>query len=212
MQGGEEIPEQDEALKIWLAARDAAVEFAGKLAALGVHKQFSNRILEPFTHITVVASATEWDNFFALRCHKDAQPEFQALAKAMYKVRETSKPEQLVENEWHLPFITQSEKNQFGYSTITHAVLVKCSVARCARVSYLNHDGSNPDIQKDLELHDKLVRNFPMHASPAEHQAWAVSDPNERSGNFRGFRQYRKSLVGENVEQFDGSSLTEPKE
>ena len=53
------------------------------------------------------------------------------------------------------------------------------SVARCARVSYMNHDGSKPDIQKDFDLHDKLVVMKPAHASPAEHQAQVTNAPKD---------------------------------
>ena len=42
------------------------------------------------------------------------------------------------------------------------------SVARCARVSYLTHDGKR-DIAKDIQLHDRLANQNPPHASPFEH-------------------------------------------
>jgi len=61
---------------------------------------------------------------------------------------------------------------------------IKCSVARCARVSYMKHDNSSPDIEDDIELYNTLVvrpytmkngmylpEDDPIHASPAEHQA-----------------------------------------
>ena len=41
---------------------------------LNVHKQVANRLLEPFMWHTVIVTATEWDNFWNLRCHPDAQP------------------------------------------------------------------------------------------------------------------------------------------
>ena len=50
------------------------------LMEMGLHKQIANRPLEPWFHITVLVTATEWDNFYGLRAHKDAQPEFQVLA------------------------------------------------------------------------------------------------------------------------------------
>jgi hypothetical protein len=69
-------------------------------------------------------------------------------------------------DEWHLPYVSREERMIQSID-----VLVKCSAARCARVSYLNHDGSTPSIEKDLILYDRLVGSKPLHASPVEHQA-----------------------------------------
>ncbi len=76
--------DQEKAEWLWLQARDETLNYVKALTDLGAHKQHVNRLLEPFQHITVIATATEWDNFFALRCHPDAPPEFQELANQMY--------------------------------------------------------------------------------------------------------------------------------
>ena len=146
-------------------------------------------------HITIIATATERDNFYALRYHPAAEPHFQALAKAMWEAEQTSTPRVLSEGEWHLPLVTWNDEIQYDIET-----LKKLSVARCARVSYLNHDGTNPDIQKDIELHDRLLMN--RHLSPLEHQATPLKDSEERSGNLVGWEQYRKKIPGENVAVF----------
>jgi hypothetical protein len=53
----------------WLTAKDVAVENAMRLAnTQGVTKQLANRLLEPFMWYTVLVTATEWENFFELRC------------------------------------------------------------------------------------------------------------------------------------------------
>lgn len=199
MQADQELSEEQRsaAERIWLLARDEAVLHARLLVELGVHKQIANRILEPFHHIQVVVSATEWENFFTLRRHKDAQPEFNQLATVMAVQYRLSQPKLLRTGEWHLPFIREDERKQY-----LDEQLIKCSVARCARVSYMNHDGSAPDIQKDFELHDKLVVSRPLHASPAEHQATPAYSSSERSGNFVGWYQYRKDLQNENAKTF----------
>lgn len=193
MQAREALSEQETeiAKSTWLQARDKALEEASRLAELGVHKQLVNRILEPWHHITVVASATDWENFFTLRCHPDAQPEFQALAMAMAKVYRSSAPEQISAG-WHLPFVSKQEVARLPIDDA-----IKCSVARCARVSYLNHDGTRPDIAKDKDLHDKLVIQRPAHASPSEHQATPMichTDKINYASNFKGWIQYRKLL------------------
>jgi hypothetical protein len=209
MQGGD--PLDGEALKraytAWMDARDAAVCHAQMLADLEVHKQYANRILEPWAHITVVVTATDWDNFFALRCHEMAQPEIHALADASYAAREASIPRVLEEGQWHLPFVPQEafevfDKKHELYNEHINT-WIKRSVARCARVSYLNHEGKEPTLEQDLQLYERLVGSAPIHASPAEHQAMATNDPHFIfSGNLRGFIQYRKTLENENVTHF----------
>lgn len=181
----------DSPLGAWEEARDNAIDTARNFVEAGYHKQIVNRILEPFSHITVIVSATEWENFYALRCHKDAQPEFQELAKLMRKLHSTQVP---AISRTHLPFVTDEEKNDFDYP-----LCAKLSSARCARVSYLNHDGSTPSVKADLKLFERLVGSEPRHASPTEHQA--TPDESYQSirlwGNLRGFVQYRKQLEKE---------------
>lgn len=215
MQGGEELDESAnaQAVKQWLEGRDAAVLIARNLEALEVHKQYANRVLEPYAHITVVATATDWANFFALRCHYMAQPEICQLAMQMLAAYEANEPDELKAGEWHLPFVTPENAKEaideyfkkypdaeFGEFAL------RMSVARCARVSYLNHEGKSPTLEEDLKLYDRLLGSEPIHASPAEHQAEAI--PNlTRSGNFHGWIQYRKTLPGENVKEFKGPVL-----
>lgn len=64
--GGQSIPYYNECT--WLEARDKAVATAKDLSEMGVTKQLCNRLLEPFMWHTVIVTATEWENFFALRC------------------------------------------------------------------------------------------------------------------------------------------------
>lgn len=187
MQASEEILKVKDAELAWRIARNEAIKSAQSLLDLGIHKQVANRILEPFSTITAVISATEWDGFFKQRCHPDAQPEIQALANAMFNEYTFSKPDKLLPGEWHIPFIS-SEDDLIG---ITQAVVV--STGRCARVSYLNHEGVR-DLGEDVKLHDKLLGSNPKHLSPFEHQAQAQSQNNFDCANFKGFKQYRKFI------------------
>lgn len=211
MQGGAALDAEahDKAVAAWLEGRDRAVEIAEKLADLEVHKQYANRVLEPYAHITVVVTATDWDNFFALRCHPAAQPEICLLATLMLEAYSLGTPDELYDGEWHLPFIKPGDKTNAANYTYYHnqsldcdELLMKQSVARCARVSYLNHDGSSVSEEQDIELYNRLVGSAPIHASPAEHQAMAIGDSSVRSGNLRGWIQYRKTLKDENVTKF----------
>jgi thymidylate synthase ThyX len=174
MQAGAEIDFPSVASEEWYSARDYAVYHARRLAKLGLHKQIVNRVLEPFSHISVVITATDWDNFFALRCHFAADPTMRALAKAMRDAIEKSEPQPLELGQWHLPY---------GDSLIK-------SAARCARVSYLRHDGSNPTYADDARLVDLLRAE--KHMSPFEHQAWPT--PNERHANLNGWQSQRAIL------------------
>lgn len=178
----------------WLTACEDAVENAERMASYGVHKQIVNRLLEPFSHISVVVSATEWQNFFDLRCHPDADPTINALAVAMRSAIQESTP---VNAEFfHLPYVTNSDwkilpSAMSGFESF--AFLAMISAARCARVSYLNHDGTNPDVQKDLDLAERLVTS--KHMSPFEHQAMVTNGEGTSFwGNFKGWDQHRKFI------------------
>jgi len=104
----------------------------------------------------------------------------------------------LKRGEWHLPFADDEiEFDLYPHGPVTPACRARVSCARCARVSYLTHDGRR-DISADLDLADKLQGDG--HMSPFEHAAMAVDDTRYR-GNFRGFVQWRKMLPGEAVFQ-----------
>jgi thymidylate synthase ThyX len=179
----------------WREAAEAAAVSAENLNKLGLHKQVVNRVLEPFSHISVIVTATEWVNFFELRAHPDAQPEIQTLAFQMKSIFEESAPRQAGDDArradgWHLPYITASERAEKGGPE----ALAKISAARCARVSYLTHDGAHPSREKDLQLYDRLVGSRPLHASPVEHQAYALDSSSSWCKNFRGWRQFRADV------------------
>lgn len=180
--------DQIQAEALWENMANFCAEGVRKLAELGVHKQWANRPLEWFGTITVVVTATDWDNWFELRNHEMAQPEIHHLAKLMKEAMDFSIPEPLEIGMWHLPYIVQDE--MFSYED---EILLKMSTARCARVSYLTQEGTMPSVEKDLELYERLVGSVPLHASPCEHQALCTDSPSY-SGNFRGWFQHRKLL------------------
>lgn len=193
MQTGGEIETPELAKEIWLKARDNAVSSAQALAELGVHKSICNRITEPWMWITVVMTATEWKNFFRLRCHPDAEIHFQELACKIRDALAISAPQRKCVGEWHLPYTVPSD---FEYDI---EIVKMASVARCARVSYLTHDGV-PSVAKDVALFNKLVNGSGFgHWSPMEHVARALKSP-MRSGPFVGWHQFRKEFPQENSE------------
>jgi hypothetical protein len=118
-----------------------------------------------------------------------------------------SMPVELGYGDWHLPYVSIEELQLMG-STLGFEGLIKVSVARCARVSYLTHDGKR-DPAADLALYTRLASAG--HMSPLEHAARPAHDldvdespdhspPNEQFfGNFRGWVQHRKLIEGEAV-------------
>lgn len=195
MQANDELDHRGQgvAVALWRKAAQEATTVAKYMNELGLHKQVVNRILEPFQYMHVIVTATEWQNFFELRAHPDAQPEIHALAIEMSKAMNASQPKALKEGHWHMPYVLPIERVRFSDDT---DLLLKLSAARCARVSYLTHDGKEPSVEKDLELYDRLVGSRPLHASPIEHQATPMGEEGRDlwSGNFRGWLQHRQII------------------
>lgn len=189
----------------WLIARDRAIEVARAFAEAGYHKQIVNRLLEPFSHINVVVTATEWTNFHALRDHEMAEPHIRLLSQRMQIAANESEPKVLRPGEWHLPFVTPHEIELLGSTEAA----IPLSVARCARTSYRTHDGRKPNFGEDMKLARVLLGSAPLHASPAEHQArpdpivgetpdgWEIRNERNLWGNLKEWVQYRKTLAGE---------------
>jgi thymidylate synthase ThyX len=192
MSAREELPPEliSECQKEWLKARDNAVESAQRLTKLGLHKQVINRLLEPFMWHTIVFTTTEIQNFFNQRCHPDAQPEMQAFANAVRDSYISSTP---ISRHYHIPYIVD------GYTEEEENIeeLTKIGVARCARTSYLSHDGKI-DVDKDLELYEKLRTANPPHLSPFEHVA-VCSPKASRFANFNDWISIR--YIMENTQE-----------
>lgn len=179
---------QENAEEVWKVGCGYAITTAKQLLGLGVHKSITNRVLEPFSWMTVLVTATEWENFFALRASHLAQPEFRLLAEDALEAYNNSWPKPVEFNMWHLPFVDDDEVDK-----LTFQEQVKLSVARCARLSYLNFEGRR-DYRLDIQLHDKLKEDG--HWSPFEHQARPLRE-DVACGNLQGWRQYRKFFPGE---------------
>lgn len=178
-------PTDVEARRLWLWARDQAITATSRLVELGIHKGIANRLLEPFMWHTGILSATEeaWAHIFDLRCAPDAQPEFQVLANAIRDAIAGSSPKMLQWNEWHLPLTGFP-----GDEALSLADLIRVSVARVARVSYLTHEGVR-DVNADIALFTRLQES--RHLSPFEHAASPSPQP-QHYANFHGWMQARK--------------------
>lgn len=228
MQGGSDLEGQplDDAQRLW--ARMASYvhatisDYVNKHpdAETRLHKSMLNRWLEVGLWQTQIISATQWDGYFWQRCHKDAEPHIQAMAKAMYEAAQESTPILTGEGEWHLPYWGDSGGHESDWDDATNKdydgyieIAKRCSVARCARVSYLTQSGIR-DLSDDLELYERLTSNRvgsedPPHASPLEHVATPWSDnieyvrmpngkkmgPLPRLGKFVGWLQLRHEVL-----------------
>jgi len=213
----------EEGTMIWLQAMKSAVEYANRYAFAGYHKQLVNRILEPFTMIKVVCTATEFDNFFWLRKDPDAQPEIHELARVMwaeytqgagseYQARsllagaDYKAVIELKANEWHVPYFKDGYWTPDMEESLEDALAISASC--CAQVSYRKLDDS---LEKARDIFKRLVESKPVHASPFEHQATPLTygmagdtqvkgttgfdnKGNAWSGNFRQWIQHRQLI------------------
>lgn len=169
--------------ELWLNGANAAMAVAEGLAEEGAHKQNANRVLEPYQHIKVVLTGADFDNFFNLRFHPDAQPEIEELAAVMFANYSRSIPKVATENKynvdgWHLPYA----------DSITDLnIALKVSASCCAQVSYRKNDTSE---EKAEIIFDRLVGSEPRHSSPMEHQC---RNETTSRGNF-GLVQFRQLI------------------
>jgi hypothetical protein len=176
-----------------------------------------------------------------------AEIHMMALAEAMWDARNESTPKVLQPGEWHMPYApTDFEMADHLYGKMTSDLAtntkmlqdaqVQVATARCAQTSYtIVGDGEKSMTYEGLiDLHNSLiVRPYanrkgvvfgpddPIHASPAEHCAQAMTDeeymryghakpyenPIQASTsqveygwchNLRGFKSYRSMIPNEN--------------
>lgn len=207
----------------WDFAARNAIESAKTLNSLGIHKQVTNRVLEPFSYMRMVVTATEWDNFFWLRLHEDADPHINELARVMLFALQESIPTELQYGDYHVPFFgegfwTPAIEACYG---VTAQQAIEHSMSCCAQTSYRKLDMSN---EKTQDIVAKLFGGSRQHASPSEHIASPMAVPmlsqipseyliadyiqvmpeathldrhgNFWSNNFKHWSQYRDSIEG----------------
>lgn len=229
MQANEEFHEEErERLeKKWRSFALQMIAASKEFEQIGVHKQITNRLTEPWMFITVIVSSTSFTNWFRLRHHKDAQPEIKWVAEDMLPKYRASTPQVLRDGEWHLPLVTGIDYAQLLAEGFTTQEIKAISAGRVARVSYLTHEGTR-EPKKDIELGMRLGTQNPPHMSPLEHvaQAMTTGDWNKRLfdllhasdvadlpfnpmmlGNFTGWMQFRKEFENEHGFDFNLEEL-----
>lgn len=204
-----DVVERDEAERLWRIAAMGMADVAYKLNKLGLDKSRANRLLEPFLYVADIITATEWDNFFALRDHPAAQPEFQELAGKMRIAMETSTEIQNLDfGAWHLPLVSAKEMwDGAGDGPVDWDKWKKVSASRCAAISYHKH-AADEDQEASLARFARLADATPPHLSPLEHvarplehsdRAWLRADQISSTfvGNLKGWLQFRKEYENE---------------
>lgn len=193
----EEIENKDEAITLWLEARDYMVGIVKKMESLGLHKQVPSRLLAAFSWITVTITGDNegWSNFFAQRCDPAAQQEFQHVAYLAQKAYYESTPIERKVGDWHLPYVDEWERERWAIEDA-----IQISTGRTARTSYLTQDGKREPVE-DVLLHDRLIGSNPKHLSPTE-QVCQASSPGIKNGKYNGWTAYRKSIPNEYVTDF----------
>ena len=180
MQAGDELFGEDlqYAKSTWESALHSMVHSAKILDGCGVAKEVCNRLVEPFQLVKVVCTATDWDNFFNLRLHPDADPNICMLAYKMYKAMEESNPTKLKVGEYHLPYVNVGWNGKgelcyfddnFNFVDLEQAI--KLSAASCASVSYRTEGMT---MEKADKIFDMLIKAEVIHASPFEHLATPI--------------------------------------
>ena len=210
MIAGEELEGRDLELvqMIILGMRDACLNGVKQLHKLGLHKQVSNRYVEPWMWTKGVVTAThkDWKAMFKLRRHFAAQPEIKALFDVIYEAIERSTPVELKVGDWHLPYFETSYWDSDWPALIYNDIkllledAIKISASCVAQVSYRKLDDSRDKAEKVYGMLNLPVNGVypedPPHFSPTEHIAKACDTEIEMSGNFHtnDFTQYRKVL------------------
>lgn len=189
MQAGAEVQDVQYSIGVWMTTLSGAIGQTELLEGEGVHKQTANRLLEPFQMMKVVVTGTDWENFFNLRIHPDAQPEICMLAYQMYKAMQESEPYLLKEGEWHLPYVNLgwdgNGKLRYAdenYNFICLGEAIKLSAASCASVSYRTEGVT---LEKANKIFEMLIKAEMVHASPFEHLATPTAPTNTWKGQFK---------------------------
>jgi len=155
----------------WYEARNFAMAMAQAYWNAGYHQQIPNRLTHAFQMAEYIVTATDFENFFNLRLRdKAAQSEINKLADVMNQAIELSDYIGLYEG-WHLPYVTEEEKQSLSVEDLRVV-----SAARCAIISYNNHDTDQLlSVDKAYKIYNHLINDTNPHYTPMEHQAKALT-------------------------------------
>ena len=200
--------------RIWADALQSAAKHAKALSdkdGCNVHKQWANRLLMPFTHMSLTLTGDEFENFYGLRINDvdddNAQPEINELATSM---RDASKAAPLNVSDFHIPYASESFE-QHLVDTLGVPEKAKLIdelihvVAKISRESYMR-TAKDRDIIADSIQIQRLMNDKHLHASPFEHIVFGQDLSHfyaGHSGNFQSgcaqLRHASKVIIGMGV-------------
>jgi len=124
-----------------------------------------------------------------------AEIHIQLLAESMYDAYIESKPRELPQGEWHIPF---REKILEEYPEADEKDRIQISTSMAARVSYTTiEEGKKISLEKHRELYQLLIEE--KHNSPLEHCAKSI--PEEEYENFD---RYELDIYNDNPDAIYG--------
>lgn len=187
MQQGDAVSDQGRANQLWDNHIENCLFTAREMGKLDIAKQQRNFVLQDLCPLVEIVTATDWDNFLALRTDVDEngrprpRPEVYKTALAIQDALGDSDPEPLEYGQWHLPLIDPLERELIGDkmqdgTIITPEILALISAGRCARVSYDKHRDPEP-FEKSIARAEQLQKSG--HMSPFEQVARPMVLPHD---------------------------------
>lgn len=169
--------EADDARHAWMTALNSALYSAHHLQYRGIHKELVNDLLSPFAMIETLVTSTEWRNFVKMSKESGAgQDAIRILAEKIETCLDDSEPSLLWDNQWHLPYISEDEKQ-----SRTDDVR-KLSYARCCTMDCTD---------EDVSRFDRFTNTQYPYLAPAEHIARPMVGTHS---NFNGWISLRKFI------------------
>lgn len=175
--------------ELWLLGLHQATTIAEGLNELGLDKSRANRIIEPFLWHTCILTATEWENFIALRCPDGdewdpefpAQPEMQMFAIKVRNAIDNSEAKTLEEGSWTMPYFDWDEEAELlrglmgGLMVPINEVINAGLLVSARRVARVSFDRAGEEEMLTMS-HEKGIALARMsHYSPMEHQVRPIT-------------------------------------
>lgn len=176
--GGKEIKGLDSLEAIWRIMLAGAIRASTQLKFRSVTKQLCNRLLEPFMWTTVIVSATEWENFFALRCPQYSLPDDTLTFRSWKDVIKSSKTVMEAISIKGIDIIERLKLNK-GQSEIHMMALAEAmwDAYQESTPKQLKADEWHIPFEKDFECYGNLIQDLAAkHSQKIEFPSGKVLD------------------------------------
>ena len=196
MSSDENVPEEIrlQASLLYEEAKRNMLDSHIKLEKLGIHKEFTNRLLEPFAYTYTIVTGTEWLDFIKLRKTQEAQKQMREIAEQISWLKDNSVEKNYVNyGEWHIPMVDESDNLSIADSMIM-------GIARCAWISYNNHQ-KEATIEDAESMVESLINN--KHLSPLEHCQVCVKTYSDCKEDLSKFTNNAKNYLKNNFAYYN---------